>query len=464
MRTQTGLRLTAAAFATLCGCIDHADSPVGLDPGDDLLATEKRATCPTIDNRSLVENDPTIVTEERFSLQRVFERIASTTPSGYAVPSACDMFDQLFYDYGMGAGEGADPNGYGLKYRTAEMALATTDPFTGDPEGLHFAPAALVDRYDMANAKAGTCGESRIVYWKDRGPVAGKAGIIIELFTSPVYDANGKASCAPVAQFWASLSTESDPAVRAAKLESYYFDGLPGMAFAPVSARGAGWDGAGGQVRSNNFVDSVQWNLREAKYRGRCDAAGVCSAGFTLVDTKNSPSEKLFAGTHANSAAFEHWFISKSVPKLAKATKAVDLSLGNDPSFNAYESISQPQDDDPTSVVYKTAASASLRDKIAAKLVEERTSLTVDNILDRATSATCAGCHRVSKNVDLGGGLVFPSPSGFVHIGELGQLSPALVDEFLPKRRQILQDAVCGRGATPLDGETLGGHGLGEPN
>jgi hypothetical protein len=436
---------------------------MGIDPGDELTATEKKGTCPQVDNRSLVENDPVIVTDARFSLQRVFERIASTTPAGYAVPSASALFGQLFYDYGMGAGEGADPNGYGLKYRHAEMALATADPFTTAPEGLHFAPVALLGRYDMANEKAGTCGESRIVYWKDRGPVAGKAGIIIELFTSPVYDASGKASCAPIAQFWASLSAELDPAVRAARLESYYFDGLPGMAFPPVSARGAGWDG-GGQLRSNNFVDAVQWNLREAKYQGRCDAAGACSAGFTLVDTKNSPSDKLFAGSHGYSAAFEHWFLSKSVPKLAKATKAVDLSLGNDPSFNAYEGISQPFADDPTSVLYKQAASATLRDKIAAKLVEEHSTLTVDNILDRATAATCAGCHRVSKNVDLGGGLVFPAPAGFVHVGELGQLSPALVNEFLPKRRQILQDAVCGRGLAPLDGETLSGHRVGEPN
>jgi hypothetical protein len=460
MRTQIGLAL----FAALCGCIDRADAPMGLDPGDDLTVSEKKGTCPSIDNRSLVETSSSVVSDERFSLERVLERIGATTPSGYAVPNATAMFGQLFYDYGRGAGEGADPYGYGLKYRSAEMALATADPFTSDAEGLHFAPVALLGRYDMANEKAGTCGESRIVYWKDRGPVAGKAGIIVELYTSPVYDNAGKASCAPIAQFWASLSVDMDPAVRAAKLESYYFDGLPGMAFPPVSARGAGWDGAGGQLRSNNFVDSVQWNLREAKYRGQCDAAGTCSAGFGLVDTKNSPSDKLFAGTHANSAAFEHWFLSKSVPKLANATKAVDLSLGNDPSFNAFESISQPFADDPASVLYKQAASPTLRDKIAAKLVEEHSTLTVDNILDRATAATCAGCHRISRNADLGGGLVFPAPAGFVHVGELGQLSPAMLNEFLPKRRQILQDEVCGRGLAPADGETLAGHALSEPN
>lgn len=460
MRTE----LRFAIVAALCGCTDPAGTPAAGYGDKSVDHIEKKAPCLAIDNRSLVETDTAIVSDERFSLERVFDRIAATTPNGYSVPSPAGMFGQLYYDYGMGAGEGVDPAGYGLKYRSPEMALASADPFSDDPEGLHFGPVALVARYDMANAKADTCGESRIVYWKDRGPVAGKAGVIVELRTSPVYDDNGKASCDPIAQFWASLSTMADPATRAAALEHYYFEGLPGMAFPPVSARGAGWDGEGGQLRSNNFVDSAQWNLREANWRGSCDAAGACSAHFVLVDTKNSPSEKLFAGTHASSAAFEHWFISKAVPKLDKARAAADLSLGNDPTFDAFESISQPQPDDPTSVLYKQAASAALRAQIADKLVELESTLTVDNILDRATAATCAGCHRVSKNADLGGGLTFPSPAGFVHIGEQGQLSPALADEFLPKRRQILQDAVCGRGATPIDGETLAGHALREPN
>ena len=44
-------------------------------------------------------------------------------------------------------------------------------------------------------------------------------------------------------------------------------------------------------------------------------------------------------------------------------------------------------------------------------------------ILDRATAVTCAGCHRISRSADLGGGLVFPRPAGFVHVGEAGVLS-----------------------------------------
>ena len=38
---------------------------------------------------------------------------------------------------------------------------------------------------------------------------------------------DGTRSCKPVAEFWASLSSISDPEQRAAKLEGFYFDGLP---------------------------------------------------------------------------------------------------------------------------------------------------------------------------------------------------------------------------------------------
>jgi hypothetical protein len=452
MRTHIGLAMLGA----LCGCVEPA-----LD-GADGNERERRQACTAIDNRSLVETDPAIVNDARFSLGRVFEQIRATTPSGFEVPTAPAMFTQLYRAFS-GCGAEQDQRGYGLKCRPAEAVLAEHDPFTDALEGLHFQPVAVLGRYDMANEKRGTCGESRIVYWKDRGPTTGKAGFIVELETPPVRGASGKLTCAPIAQFWASLSAEPEADVRAQRLESFLFDGLPGMAFAPASAQGAGWSGAG-QLRSNNFVDNVQWNMREVRWGGSCSAGAGCRAGFVLVDTKNSPSEKLFAGTHPDSAAFAHWFLSKSVPRLAKATSANELSLGNPSEFNAYESISQPFADDPTSVLYRQAASVHLRGAIATKLAELRSSLTVDNILDRATAVTCAGCHRISRNADLGGGLVFPPPMGFVHVGEGGELSAAMLDHFLPRRRQILQDAVCGRGEAPAEGETLAGHGLGEPN
>jgi len=441
----------------LCGCIEPSDSEM---PDRSMTGQfdKVKPTCVVIDNRSLVENDPAIITDARFSLARVFERIRATTPAAYAVPTAREMFSQLFAAYGRGAD--ADVHGYGLKTRNAEAQLGTYDPFT--PEGLHFKPVAIFGRFDLGNAKADTCGESRIVYWMERSPVAGRSSVIIELHTPPVYDAHGKASCTPIADFWGSLSTQPDPAARAAMLDSFFFNGLPGMPYAPASARGAGWDGAG-QLRANNFIGNVQWNLREAKWQGSCNGPN-CKAGFGIADTKNSPSEKLFAKTHGNAAAFEHWFLSKAVPKLAKADDVNELTLGNAFEFNELESISQPFADDPSSVLYKQAASAQFKADITAKLAEDHSTLTADNILDRATAMTCGGCHRVSRNTDLGGGLTFPAPSGFTHVTETGGLSPALTEQFLPARLQLLQAYLCGKNFDPGDGETISGHAIHEPN
>ena len=77
---------------------------------------------------------------------------------------------------------------------------------------------------------------------------------------------------------------------------------------------------------------------------------------------------------------------------------------------------------------------------------------------------TCAGCHEVSSNVDLGGGLRWPPSNGFTQIDERGQLSPALLDSFLPHRLDLLEgfiNARCGTAratVAPIDPtRTLGG-------
>lgn len=431
------------------------------DKAIDMTAEKPKPMCVVIDNRSLVETSPTVVNDARFSLARVFDQIRATTPTGYQASTSREMFSQLFAAYGRGPD--ADTQGYGLKYRAAETQLGAYDPFTTG--GFRFKPVAVLGRFDLGNEKAGSCGESRIVYWMENGPVTGRAGIIIELHTPPVIDSHGKNDCEPIAEFWASLSAQADATVRAGMLETFFFAGLPGMPYAPASAHGAGWEGRG-QLRSNNFVGKVQWNLREARWQPSCNgnSSNNCEARFMINDVKNNPSEKLFAKTHGNAAAFEHWFLSKAVPKLAKAKTANALSLGNAVEFNALDSISQPFADDPSSVRYKQAASAAMKAKITEKLVEEGSTLTADNILDRVTAVTCAGCHRLSRDADLGGGLVFPQPIGFVHVSETGALSPAMLNEFLPARRQLLQDYVCGKNFDPPDGETIGGHDIGEPN
>jgi hypothetical protein len=345
-----------------------------------------------------------------------------------------------------------DPEGYGLSCRAPEAGVAKLDPFTTTAGALHYTPVALINRFDLAAADGSTCGESRIIFWATSG-LTGRAAIIVEMQTPPVVTA-GVSSCMPVAQFWASLSA-ADESKRGSMLESFFFEGLPGMAFAPVSAQGVGWSGGDGQVRLNSFVDSAQWNLREFKYQPVCTGAGsgeTCTAEMVEQTVKNNPSQLLFAGTNKEATAFQNWFVGTSVAQLAAAIDVNQIALPDPNIYNTYESVSEPFPGDPTSVEYSTAAEASLTTRVTTKLAALKSTLTATDIYNRATTQTCGGCHEVSNNVSLGGGLIWPSSGIFVQVDEGGNQSLAEAGTFIPHREDVLAN---------FTGCSIGGNGSG---
>ena len=448
------MRLVSMSLSSLvlAGCVG-ADVPSGST--DDLAAT-----CSPITAQSMIETSPTIVTDARFSLQKVFDHIRTSTPAGTTPPTGpLPMFQELYAAFAACTSSPTlDPNHYGIACRPAEASFATANPFTTQAGAIHYTPVALVNRFDLAAADGSTCGESRIVFWLQEPESTARAAIIVELRTPPVVT-NGVSSCAPIARFWASLSGISDPTTRANKLESFYFNGLPGMPFAPASAEGAGFAGAG-QVRLNSFADSRQWNLREFKWQKVCDPADTCSAHFVEQTVTNNPSQLLFSGAHANAPAFQSWFVSTAVPQLAAATDVNQLALGNANAFDTYESVSVPLPGDATNIEYAGDAEASLRTKVKAELKKLGSKLTPQNIYDRATTQTCGGCHQVSNSVNLGGGLVWPPSQGFVQIDELGNQSSAESGTFIPHRITVLENFLGCGGSGSATGSGSGSSGL----
>jgi hypothetical protein len=113
-----------------------------------------------------------------------------------------------------------------------------------------------------------------------------------------------------------------------------------------------------------------------------------------------------------------------------------------------------------------------MRTAIESKLTQMGSSLTVDNILTRATTQTCAGCHRLSAGASLGGTAgTWPSDGGFVQVNESGGLSPALTGTFIPHRIQVLESFInhrCTPPAAPAPAlaadVTLGGGAVDAPN
>jgi hypothetical protein len=426
---------------------------------------ELAATCAAINTQSMIETDPAIVTDARFSLQKVFSHIRTSTPAGVTQPSSSlPMFQELYAAFSdCTSSQAMDPNHYGISCRPDEASVASLNPFTTQVGALHYSPVALVNRFDLAAADGSTCGESRIVFWKQTG-LNGRAAIIVEMRTPPVVT-KGVSSCTPVANFWASLSSITDPTTRATKLESFFFNGLPGMAFPPASAQGVGFSGAG-QVRLNSFVNNRQWNLREFKWKSVCAPAGTCSAHFVEQTVKNNPSQLLFSGAHSKAPGFQSWFVSTAVPALASATDVNELALPDADGFNTFESVSEPFPGDPTNVEFAGDAEASLTTKVQAKLTKLGSSLKPQNIYDRATTQTCGGCHEVSNLASLGGGLSWPSSAGFVQIDEQGNQSPAESGTFIPHRIVVLEDFLgCGGGGagsgSGSDGSGSGSSGSG---
>jgi len=377
-----------------------------------------------------------------------------------------------------------------------EGFLAGTDPFIapvgdgGTPNPDSYVTTGLVNRFDLAPNNGANCGQYRVVY----GKLSGKTNIfdrMLLIFEAVLPNPNpseGLLGCLPVAKFWDDLSADPSPSSRASKLKSFYFNGLKG--FAPVIRAqnyGIGGGTNTGQIRANMFMfqapgdplSGQEWELREFRLSQSCSGTG-CSLTADNTFVQTNPWGQLFGGTDPQSLAFQNAFLgqvphlaAKSVAKIGMSTPTVDDG---------------PQSDEqvPTNQDYFVQAENNtvFLKNITAKLASiGRSDLTAHNILDRATTQGCAGCHEIANGRDLGpdgdGGakLTWPFSNGFTQVDESSHLSNALIQVFLPARAKVLVgfiNAHCatdggsgsgdGGGPPPPADETVGGSAIGAAN
>lgn len=341
-----------------------------------------------------------------------------------------------------------------------EAYQAEIDPFGADPL---YAPVGIFNRFDLAPVNGSHCGEYRIVYaMRSAHPLAegfARNYMIFEAVLPNPTPELGLLGCLPVAEFWLDLHGLPD-AVAAAELETFFFHGLPG--FPPVvhvdhyglSLDAEGGACATGQIRTNQFTEAP-WTMREFQLVRDC-RCGPCTLRAQPVTVKTNPIPRLFTEDFAN------W---PTAPDLAAtlASQVASLSASNlneityevADHLNAAESAVDDSDDYPL----LAATHAELHDAIQAAL-PPGASLTSDHILERALTQSCAGCHLLSDGRDLGGGVTWPFSLGFVHIEDFPDasgayaLSPALEDEFLPYRRDILFQFLSDPGQYPSTGSS----------
>ena len=463
MKTRPALYLFASAITAAVGCTSDLDEPgAGDGPADgpDVVAA---CIVPAIDvDRSLFVS-PTVPADQaalraRFSVSRIMSHIVAT--GGTARPAdGTELFRRWWDTQNSGAGAvfadnphcddgGGTINGSPVGCPRNEGVLATATPES------HF-PVALVFRPDLTATDGSSCGQARIVVARPPDP-SGRNLAIFEASIPNPDPGCGLAGCRKIAQFWANLSTIDSASQRMDALERFYFTGLDqaqdGVTTRPaLDAANLGLpDAAGvrrGQIRTNQFMTGPRpqvWQLREFQLAKACDGPPGCRLFFEPVSVKTNPFGVLFNDNapHPLGSAFRNDFIGQISALASPDPNGISMSF--DEVYNAGQSTSQGPENQ-YSGHFGLGDPAGFRQDITGELAALGIPLTADNIVARATTQSCSGCHQLSNGAPLGGldplgnPLRWPPSANFVHAVENGTRSPALNRLFLPRRRQILE-------------------------
>ncbi len=421
--------------------------------------------------RSLAITEQPIVSH--FSLERVLRQLITTAGVSELTPLA--LFQQWWDTQnpkpGIGPGPHCDDtvdvagmptlNGYPYTCRPApaEGGQATCDPFTDPESTCSYIPIGLFMRFDAAPANGGNCGEYRIVYAKQSGRAVSSDRnlLIFEAALANPHPELGIQGCRRFVTAWADLSKESDIAVRTSVLEAIYFQGY--QEFDPVVQWSNFGDNAAGagQVRTNQFVQpetARAWSLREFKIKKECPGAN-CTLRFIPVTDKVNPFGPLFdsASPYPTSAAFRSEFLTKIERLAARALDGIGMRTSD--VFNSAQSQASGSTETNYLVNFGTE-STEFRGQIQERLATLGSSLLPEDIVMRAQAMSCAGCHRLSSGKPIGGDLTWPASIGFTHISERDsdlefvdgvtryRISAALIDAFLPARKQLVENYLNG--------------------
>ncbi len=450
------LSLVASGCAALEGEGATSAEPPGASPHSDRggvgLGMSTQAISPSqviSERRSLAVTEQAILSQ--FSLTAVMNQLAAQ--NGNPGFTGTELFRQLWETQNATPGpadlqpsahcsdNGRTLNGFPNVCRGTEGAQANSGNGTNINS---YSAVGLFNRFDLAPNTATNCGEYRIVFAKTSGG-SGRAFIIFEAILPNPRQELGLEGCRQVQAFWRDLTATGNVGVRATALRDFYFTGLPG--YAPVVHMdhfGNNSSGAG-QIRVNMFM-ADPWTLKEFKLSRQCPL-GVCKLKATPVSVKANPFGDLFNPNSSNALAgsFQANFISQ-VPSLALA----DVNRFN---YEVADQFNAPSSDSQSGGVVDDyvaafAGPSAFRNGIQAMLNNLGSALTPDQIVARAQSLSCGGCHQRSFGANLGDGLQGPISAGFVHSTELTepgpdgtrfQLSFALSNVFLPFRKSVVE-------------------------
>ena len=319
--------------------------------------------------------------------------------------------------------------------------IATADPgywrLTGMPEWSHVRPIAIVNRFDLAPEDYSHCGEYRLIFSR-RTTGRSRLNIAIEVALPNPHPREGKAGCAEVAAFWWELARITSAEERRDRLEQLFFGRYPGLS--PVLDQQT--FERGGRIRTSEISDG---RPAFAQFEVKRHPAQPYWR-LTRVPLDNMPSAALFAADVASeeAASFRREFVrevgSLSIPDVNRYSMNVDRAYSVSdvaalvPPFNYQLPFRRAQ---------RTRVGQEFREQIAEELRKLGSPLTPEDIIARAETQNCAGCH--GKPGPVGGDLIFPDAfEQGEHLEarslvDSARLSPALKDTFLPYRIRVLR-------------------------
>lgn len=474
-------------------------------------------------HRSLFVHDAATITAGNFTLQRTLQKLSDDVVASVPSVTPRTIFRQLWdtqNDAASAVTPGnphcSDANGKIGLYPFNKCPHAEGDEAKGTDAEVtarmaDYRPVALVNRLDLAGAGWKNCGEHRIVYGKSGGGVT-KNFIIFEAVL-PNPKPGCRSGCRDVIEFWADLSTDSSPASRATKLESFFYNGLPG--FSPVvhtnhyaSGVGTIYGASGsGQIRTNQFLSNAAsglgpWTLKEFKTLLSC-SGGSCDYDLMPISVKGNPYGVLWnkdvanggaptatpanpfdtpiAGLAALAAAFQNEVVAQVTLDRLANPDINSISYEVKANKNSAESQSLSPVIDQYRNQMNAAADAGFRTSLGAAGLGFGLSAT--QLVNRALANSCAGCHLptgfgLTGANAIGPGMSWPAALDFVHVDVASRafgaadgfdvtqfggnangfnISPALLGTFLPARRTVLatnaNEEVCDcvRKPGPLD-------------
>jgi hypothetical protein len=307
---------------------------------------------------------------------------------------------------------------------------------------------SLVNRFDLRDTvNFSNCGEYRMIFARTDS----RRNFIIFEAQLP-NPGTGSSGCAPIANFWASLSQIANANLRATNLAKFFFEGISASNVKPV-IHIDNYAAATGQIRTNMFMAPV-WLLKEFK---------ISRSGLNLivpVSVKSNPFGGLFSASRTDALAvnFRSSFLA-NLPTIIKDRDTFFLNVSSD-TFNNGEShasgdIFENDFSDQTSA----QTNAQFKANIQSRLTALGSSLTPDHVINRAEAMTCGGCHQprdfgLTANNTIAPGISWPDTLGFVHVSEfLGSdgnfpISPALINVFLPARKKDFESYLNNSGSS----------------